>query len=70
MKKGDFFRTFDGPNRYQFGRCREITDDRLTVEWFGKGEPRYGLEPVPYRVTYFVGSMSHNRFLEIAEIWP
>lgn len=71
MIAGDFFRCFDGPSRYKFGRCLRHDDEWLVVEFFGNGEPRFGWEPIPRRVAYPYSLSRGNadRFLEVAEVW-
>jgi len=72
MRAGDFFRVHDGPRSWSFGRCRRHDDEWLEVTIFGKGEPRFGWEPINYTTIYPL-SLSQNaadRFLAVAEVWP
>jgi hypothetical protein len=66
MKAGDFFRCFDGPNRFQFGKCTKHDDEWLVVEFFKNYDYRRPGVAYPYSL-----AREHaERFLEVAEVWP
>jgi hypothetical protein len=70
MKAGDFFRCFDGPNRYQFGKCIRHDDEWLTVEffrgWVDYRSARHLRRTYPLSISRGLA----DRFLEYAEVWP